>query len=524
MAALRELFARFDTQFNAAPLLAGAAAVDGLFGKLKTLGGALVGGAIVAGFTALVHNAIESGHALIVTSEQLGVSADALKTWQTLAKTTGVETEELNTSLKFLQKNAYGASQGGEEQAKAFKKLHVNVKDANGQLKSGDVLLREIADGMANTENETTRVALAQQLLGRSGSKLLPLLKDGSKGLDEMQASLAALGISFSADGARAAEEAHKKILLFDLVVGSMRAKLVNAVIPTVTVFFGWLAKGAGYMNNLVKGTSAVQAILTVLGVVATAVAFKTLIAFAPVVATTLLWAAAVAALVLALDDVIALFSGGNSLIGEWIDKNYGAGTAAEWVKDAKQWWDELTPSVATAWEGFKSILPTIESVGKALKFVAETIAFVVDQFKSSDLKGQGAALANFLGKDIGKAFGVDLRTDDEKKFAHGAEGFGSGPATSRGGFYADAQRLPGDLPSLDRPRVSPGGGVFTLPEVTIPGGKAPAQGPKVHNEVNINVAANAKPDPQLLTAMKKVATDVLDAQNVQLAAAVGGN
>lgn len=511
MTALRELFAKFDVQFDTGGLVAGAAAVEGVVGKLKKFAGVLAGGIIVHALTGFVEGVIDAGHELIVTSEQLGISAEALKTWQAIGKLAGVETEELNQGLKILQKNAYAASQGGEEQAKAFKKLGVHVKGANGELKGADELMAEIATGMAGTTNETERVALAQQLLGRAGSKLLPILTQGAAGVQAMKDRLEDLGISFSADGARKAEEAHKAITLFNLVLSSLRTKLVLGIIPYVTQFFTLIAEGAGHFNRLTKNTNFWQAALVALGITAGIIAANIIIAFLPIVLSTLAIGAAVAAAILVIDDLITLFDGGKSVIGEWIDKQYGAGTAAQWVQQAKEWWiafkqtlDEWIPSASAVWDFIKDI-------GAAINALADDIAYVIDQFKHLGQLAIGKGpWADQLGAWGRKALGM-------------APAAGSDPSAQdvgvRGGegLFSGMRRYAGDSdPSKGAFLRSGSSGSVTLPEQTISGGGG--------SSVTVHVDANAKPDPQLVPLIQKAVADGLGLQNRKLAAAFGGS
>src|SRR5882762_7940607 len=193
--ALRQLFAKFTTDFDTKPLDKGSAAVDQLWDKVKKLGTALVESAPAVALTELAVSTVAWGKELLVTSEQVGVSTDALYLWRTAAQFTGLAAEDMTTSLRFLQRNAYEASQGSAEAAKAFASVGVNIRDASGKLKSGDQLMRDLADGLEKVDDPAKKVAVATQLLGRSGARLLPVLRGGSAGLDKMRDELVDLGI-----------------------------------------------------------------------------------------------------------------------------------------------------------------------------------------------------------------------------------------------------------------------------------------------------------------------------------------
>lgn len=493
-----------------------------MFGKLKQLGSVLAEGALIGGLIAIGEKTIDFGKNLVVTSQQVGISTDALYMWQSAAKLSGVEAEDFTTSLRFLQRHAYEASQGLGEGTKAFKALGVNVKDHNGNLKDGDQLLRDMADGFERIHDPAKRVALAQQLLGRSGARLLPVLKDGSKGVDEFRTQLEELGISFDTDWTEKAEKAHQEQIKFGLVLQSLSTKIGMKLIPLFIRFFGTLSRWVGLLNKSVQGTQAIQAALVVLGAVATVLAAKILIAFAPLILSTLAWAAGLTLAILLVDDILTLFQGGDSIIGRWIDDQFGAGTASEWVKDVKQWWDDLIPVLEDAWHWFKdNILPSTQDVAASFKALADDIGFVVEQFRHLSEFKEGISK---LGHDLGTHLGLADETKDEKMQREGAaflaeQGIGenitrtpgaAGTARGGNGFFANFDRYGGRPPEAAAP-----------PPGTI--GPPPPPGMNIKNEVNVNVAANARPDAQLTNHIKNAVQEGLDQQNRKIVAGVQG-
>ena len=55
----------------------------------------------------------------------------------------------------------------------------------------------EVADGLKGLESDSEKAALAQQLLGRSGADLLPLFKEGSDGIANLQQQARDLGLAW---------------------------------------------------------------------------------------------------------------------------------------------------------------------------------------------------------------------------------------------------------------------------------------------------------------------------------------
>lgn len=475
----------------------------------------------MGGLVEMVEKTVDLGRNLVITSEQTGLSTDALFQWQSAAKLSGVEADELAVSLRFLQRNAYEAATAGGEAGKHFAALGIHVKNADGTLKDGDTLLREMADGLEKTEDPAKRVALATQLLGRGGARMLPVLSKGSKGIEEMKEELEQLGISFDTSWTEKAEEAHKEQIKFGMVLASLRTKLALQLLPAFTRFFGALAHYVGVLNKAVNGTNAIKAALVVLGAIAAVVAVKILLAFAPLILSTLAWAAAIGIIVLAIDEIITTLEGGDSILRRWIDDTWGAGSTDAAVKAIKDAWDELVPALEGAWHWLsENLIPSLETTSRVLKALGDDIAFVVDQFRHLSEFKEGIAK---IGHDIGVKLGLSAAPADEQNFAHGAEGFGSAsgtntatgvPNVARGGegFFSNFSRFAGDAGS--RPAVTAPPGFIGPPA---PPGNA------IHNNVTVNVAANAKPDPALKAHITGAVQDALGAQNRKVLAAVQG-
>jgi hypothetical protein len=532
---LRLLFASFSTTFDGSALTRGAAAVDGLLGKLGKLGAALAGSAIVAGVVSFTRGVIHQGDELITTAERLGLATQALQQWQYVANLADVDAGELSAGFRILQRNIIGATEGGEEQTKAFQKLGLSMADLKGA--DLDAVLTKAADGFAKLENPIQRTALAQQIFGRGGAALVPLLSKGSAGVQELKDEFIALGGGLNNEtlaAANAADDAFKRLRL------GMRSLTANAVTPFINGAIRvatWLKDVIVRFKQWERGTAIVKAAIIALTIAAVAAAAPILVAFAPLILTTLAWVAGLTAAVLILDDLINLFTGGESALGSWIDESFGLGTTEKFVQDLKAAWDAMSPALETAWSFFKSLMPTVREVTDSMKALGDDIAFVVDQFKHLDEAFEG--LKKF-GHDVLVKLGLADMTKDEQKFAHGAEGFGSDQTRTdaqgnrlvpigqpgetlsddaRGGFgfFRDFSNFANDRATNINRAPAIAGGAVNLPEVKI-SPSAPGR-PNVAQTVNVTVAPEAKPDPKLVPMVRRAVTEALDQQAREISA-----
>jgi len=395
--ALREILARFGFQVDRKGLAAADKGITGVVGKLRTFGAVIAGSAVVRGISNFVGDIVDAGDALGKTATQLGLSSDQLQAWQAAAGFAGVEGNKFNQSLRILQKNALQATQGSKTFADAFKQLGVDLEGSNGQLKTGDQLMREVGLSLNNLENSTEKVALAQILMGRTGAALLPLFKDGEKGLDSALGALERFGGGLTKDLIPLAEAAQDRFAEFNLATTSLKSRLAVAFLPILNQVVLGLSKFGAWIAKATDGTNFFQAALVVLGAVLAKIAIAkfggSLLALGKAALIPLL---KIALLVLLVEDLITLFKGGKSVIGEFLDKLFGKGTAKNVVKAIKG----ITDAIAEGdWEkAMKKAADALDALGKSIVefFSGESTGPVAEFFSQV-----GAMIVAFFVEDI---------------------------------------------------------------------------------------------------------------------------
>ena len=159
--------------------------VKGVMDKALSLKTALLGFVGIKVFQSLISNTAKLGDSIDKMSLRLGVSNDFLQELDYVGGLAGSSINELQTGIRRLAKNATDAERGLSTSVRAFEDIGVSVKDANGNFKSMEVLFNEVVKGLADVESNTKQVGLAQELLGRSGTALIPILKQGSEAYDD---------------------------------------------------------------------------------------------------------------------------------------------------------------------------------------------------------------------------------------------------------------------------------------------------------------------------------------------------
>ena len=133
--------------------------------------------------TRFAKGAIDQADAFGKLSRQTGIAAGTLQSYVNAGKLAGVEQTTIEKSLRRLAQSMREADQGVATYKDAYEALGVEVRDADGNLKTSQQVLGEMANEFKDMENGATKAALAMEIFGRSGSQIIPMLNEGSEAL-----------------------------------------------------------------------------------------------------------------------------------------------------------------------------------------------------------------------------------------------------------------------------------------------------------------------------------------------------
>lgn len=226
--------------------------------------------AVVGAFAACVYAAADYGEQLVETSQKTGMAVEELGALKYAAEQSGVGFEQMRTGLSRMQRAAFDAAHGMKEQADTFRMLGVSVQDASGGMRSGTEIFRDVAERIAEMDDPTTQAALAMRVFGKSGAELLPLLKEGGAGIDELMQRAEKLGLVMSEEAARDAEEFGDAIDDLKLSAKGVAIAIGEAALGT-TEYAKKIAEAVGGVSTWIREhKTAVHVIIGLTGFVTT--------------------------------------------------------------------------------------------------------------------------------------------------------------------------------------------------------------------------------------------------------------
>lgn len=171
--------------------------------SIATVGkwGLAFGAAAVAAGTAMVGFASKAaavGDRVDKMSQKIGISREAYQELDFVCSQAGTSVDTLQMGVKTLTNQMQAAADGTDSAVEIFHKLGVSIYDANGQLKDQETMMWEAMQALQNMENQTEKAALANDLFGRSGSELMPLLNGASGSIEAMREQAHELGLVMS--------------------------------------------------------------------------------------------------------------------------------------------------------------------------------------------------------------------------------------------------------------------------------------------------------------------------------------
>ena len=232
----------------------------------KGLGiGLAVGGAAVAAGGALMglaNKASETTDRVDKMSQKLGMSRKGFQEWDYAMSQSGVSIDSIGAGMKSVTNQFDELGKGGKIATNAFGKIGLSFDDLKG--KTQEEIFDLTIKGLQGVEDTTVRAALANDLLGRSGAELAPILNEGAEGVENLKNRAHELGLVMSDDAVDAG------VLFGDTMddlkssFGMVFTELGVQLIPILQKLATWIIANMPQIKETIKTTMEVAS--TVIG------------------------------------------------------------------------------------------------------------------------------------------------------------------------------------------------------------------------------------------------------------------
>jgi len=202
--------------------------------SIKTALVGLGAGFSVVAFTRSMRDTINGLDELSKSAQKTGVGVETLSALRFAADLAGVSAENLSASFRRLATNSTEAIRGVKEARAVFEAIGISLDDLKS--KSPDALLREIADRFAGYSDGAGKATLAAKLFGEEqGSRMIPLLNQGARGIQRMEERARSLGVVVSSETAASAERFNDSLTEMNAAMDGFKLKVVSDILPSLS-------------------------------------------------------------------------------------------------------------------------------------------------------------------------------------------------------------------------------------------------------------------------------------------------
>lgn len=214
-----------------------------------------------------VDSIVEWGKALVEQdanldhfSQETGIAVDALSRLEYALQAGGVQTDQLTSLFKSLQKSMTDAAGNATSNAAiAFKALGISLDAIKNS--TPDQTIKLIANSFQGLQDGANKSTIAVELLGKSALSAIPTLNKGADGIAELEKQADKLGITVSGQTAKAAEDFETDLTNLGLVVKDGLGERIKAdllpVLDSLVKSFTDTATGAQHLDDTAAGIAS---------------------------------------------------------------------------------------------------------------------------------------------------------------------------------------------------------------------------------------------------------------------------
>ncbi len=239
--------------------------------------GFLRSAAVSAGGAALAYVSIAAAKDAITTTEDLakatislhknlGLSTKSASEWAAVARTRGVDSTKLGMAFKTLATQLVSARDGSATAIKQFKKLGLSEDEIAKASHDTNFAVGAVSDGLKALPGGADKAAISGKLFGRGWQTITPILRDGSKEMQNQLDLANQYGATFGGKTIKSVKDliaAQRELQIAQL---GLQITFTEKLAPALTK--GALAF-AGFLNDMRKGKGTAGEIERALAAVA---------------------------------------------------------------------------------------------------------------------------------------------------------------------------------------------------------------------------------------------------------------
>lgn len=189
--------------------------------------------------TAVMRDTINTFDDMSKGAQKMGTTTEQLSTLSYAAKLADVQIEDLEASTARLYKSMGMAQNPISQQAKLFDALGIKTLDSSGKMRNAVDVLKDFADVFQKSGGAPEVMAAGLTLFGRQFQTLIPLIKDGASGINELQGEAKNFGLQISTETGKQAEDFNDNLTRLQEIVKGIVYQLTTDLLPVLQMWSG---------------------------------------------------------------------------------------------------------------------------------------------------------------------------------------------------------------------------------------------------------------------------------------------
>lgn len=163
-------------------------------------------------------------------SQRLGLSKKAYQEWDYVLSQSGVDINSVQTGFKSMTNSIDDAKNGSETAIKKFTDLGVSLSDLKSL--SREEIFDKAVQGLQNITDDTTKAALANDLFGKSGQNIMPLLNATADSTQNLKDKAHELGMVMSDEAVQAAVDYTDNMDTLQRTFSGLKNSIMGDILP----------------------------------------------------------------------------------------------------------------------------------------------------------------------------------------------------------------------------------------------------------------------------------------------------
>lgn len=208
----------------------------------------------------LTNNASDYAREVQQFSSMTGQTTEQVQEWQYVSGLLGVSYDRIRDSLKEVTNKMQEADQGSGDAAEAFKKLGVNIRGSDGQLRSANDVFLDTLEALGNMQNQSERDALAMDLMSESAQELNPIIEAGREKISDYAQEAHDMGVVLEEDELKALTNVKTAFVKLQEQQEATKNQLATEFAPYLESFYNDATEGIATLGDTLEESGIVTA------------------------------------------------------------------------------------------------------------------------------------------------------------------------------------------------------------------------------------------------------------------------